>query len=107
MFVFVSLAREQRPLERLQSTLFVDVFRTSAEATSGVLRRQATVQDLRLLAVRILGADATRETFRDPAPPQAPRGGAPAADGAFITQLERRLAGSVGAASAHALISQA
>ena len=107
LFVFVSLAREQRPLERLQSTLFVDVFRASAEATSGVLRRQATVQDLRLLAARILGADATHETFRAAARAQGLRGDVPIVDGAFITQLERTLAGSVGAASAHALISQA
>jgi Na+/proline symporter/nitrogen-specific signal transduction histidine kinase len=106
LFVLVSLARNQRPLERLQSTLFVDVFRTPADATSGVILRQATAQDLSILAERILGANEALETFREAARAQGLAGNVPVADNTFITQLERRLAGSVGAASAHALISQ-
>ena len=106
LFILVSLWREQRPLERLQSTLFVDVFRTPADVTSGVLRRSATAHDLSILTERILGANEALETFREAARAQGLEGNVPIADNAFITKLERKLAGSVGAASAHALITQ-
>ena len=106
LLVLVSLCRDQRPLERLQSTLFVDVFRTPADVTSGVMTRSATTRDLSILAERILGANEALETFREAARAQGLEGNLPIADNAFITQLERKLAGSVGAASAHALISQ-
>ncbi|MCD6674109.1 MAG: sensor histidine kinase [Burkholderiaceae bacterium] len=105
LFVLVSLAREQRPLERLQSTLFVDVFRTTAEAASGLIRRSAKNFDLNLLAQRILGPDEAMRLFRD-ASIDPLRPGAGRADAAFISQLERKLAGSVGGASARAMISQ-
>ena len=106
LFVGVSLAREQRPFERLQATLFVDVFRTPPGAASGLLRRTAPVQDLSVLAQRILGTDVAREFFEQAAREQGVAGPTPIADDAFITQLERKLAGSVGAASARAMISQ-
>lgn len=105
LFIAVSLCREQRPLERLQSTLFVDVFRTPADATSGLLRRTAAVQDLSVLAQRILGANEAHEVFRQAAREQRLAGDMPIANDAFITQLERKLAGSVGAASARAMVS--
>ena len=106
LFVGVSLWREPRPLERLQSALFVDVFRTPAEATAGLLRRSAATRDLSALAQRILGVDEALRLFRQAAQQQGRDGEAPVADDAFITQLERTLAGSIGAASAHAMISQ-
>jgi len=106
-FIVVSLAREQRPLERLQSTLFVDVFRTPADAASVLMRRTAAVQDLSVLAQRILGTNEAHAVFRQAAREQGLEGDTPIADDAFITQLERRLAGSVGAASARVLISSA
>jgi Na+/proline symporter/nitrogen-specific signal transduction histidine kinase len=106
LFVAISLAREQRPLERLQATLFVDVFRTPADAASGLIRRTAAVQDLSVLAQRILGSDEARELFAQAAREQGLEGPMPIADDAFITQLERKLGGSVGAASARAMVSQ-
>ena len=106
LFVGVSLAREQRPLERLQATLFVDVFRTPADAASGLIRRTARVQDLSVLAQRILGTDEAREFFAQAAREQGLEGALPIANDAFITQLERKFAGSVGAASARAMIGQ-
>jgi len=106
LFVLVSLRREPRPLERLQGTLFVDVFRTSAEATTGLLRRSAATDDLSALAQRILGADEARRLFSQAAVQQGRDRSAPIADDAFITRLERALAGSIGSASAHAMISQ-
>lgn len=107
LFVAVSLLRQPRPIERLQSTLFVDVFRTPAEAASGLIRRTATTADLEVLAERILGAEEAQRLFEQAAHEQGLEHGPPVANDAFITQLERKLAGSVGAASARAMISEA
>jgi Na+/proline symporter/nitrogen-specific signal transduction histidine kinase len=106
LYVLVSLLREPRPLERLQSALFVDVFRTPAETAAGLLRRSAATRDLSELAQRILGVDQAQRLFRQAARQQGRGGEAPVADNAFITRLERTLAGSIGGASAHAMISQ-
>ena len=99
LFVLGSLAREPRPIERLQAALFVDVFRTPAEAASGLIRRSAAAEDLRVLAERILGADETRRLFERAAHEQGLEHGPPIANDAFISQLERKLAGSIGAAT--------
>lgn len=106
LFVLGSLVRDPRPLERLQSTLFVDVFRTPAEATAGLIRRSAATRDLSAIAQRILGVEEAQRLFRQAAQQQGRSGQALVADNAFITQLERTLAGSIGSASAHAMISQ-
>lgn len=106
LFVLVSLWREPKPLERLQSTLFVDVFRTPADAASGLIRRSATTYDLNLLAQRILGADEAGRLFQEAGALGVSLAGTSRANDAFISQLERKLAGSVGAASARAMISQ-
>ena len=106
LFVLVSLWRDPRPLERLQSTLFVDVFRTPAEATSGLIRRSAATYDLSVLAHRMLGTDEAQRLLRDAGQVPVDGSSLAVANDAFISQLERRLAGSVGAASAHAMISQ-
>ncbi len=106
LFVLVSLRREPRPLERLQAAMFVDVFRTPAGAAAGLQRRSAATDDLSALAQRILGADEARRLFRRAAQQQGRGRSAPVADDAFITALERTLAGSIGSASAHAMISQ-
>ena len=106
LFVVVSLLRRPRPIDRLQGTLFVDVFRAPAEATSGLLRRTASVQDLDALAQRILGVGEAQRFFARAAREQGLERGLPIADDPFISQLERKLAGSVGAATARALISE-
>lgn len=107
LFALASLLREPRPIERLQSTLFVDVFRTPDEARSGLIRRTATGEDLLALAQRVLGADTARQLFERAAREQGLEHGPPIANDGFITQLERRLAASVGAATARAMISEA
>jgi Na+/proline symporter/signal transduction histidine kinase len=106
LFVAVSLLREPRPLEQLQGTLFVDVFRHRGAATAGVVSRSATAFDLNVLAQRLIGVDEARRLFVD-----GGQGGNlaphhPIADDALITELERKLAGSVGAATARAMVSQ-
>jgi len=106
LLVLVSLLRGQKPLERLQGTLFVDVFRTPAADTSRFVNRSATRYDLNLLAQRILGPDQTHRLFQEAERRHGLMRDQSLADDAFISELERKLAGSIGAASARALISQ-
>ena len=102
LFVGVSLWREPTPLERLQSTLFVDVFRDPAGDTSRFVSRSATTYDLNILAQRLIDVDEARRLFAN----DDGHAGEPIADDALINELERKLAGSVGAASARTMISQ-
>ena len=106
LLVLVSLLRGQKPLERLQSTLFVDVFRTPVTDTSRFVNRSATRYDLNMLAQRILGPDEAYQLFQEAERRHGLMRDQSLADDAFISELERKLAGSIGAASARALISQ-
>ena len=109
LFVLGSLWRDPKPLERLQGTLFVDVFRTPADATAGLIRRSAATYDLSVLAHRMLGSDEAQrlmEAAGQLADSSDDDREVDVATDAFISQLERRLAGAVGAASAHAMISR-
>lgn len=106
LFVAVSLLGEPRPLEHLQSTLFVDVLRHRDVDTSRVVSRSAAAYDLNVLAQRLIGVDEARRLF-DPGGQGTDLGPHhPIADDALITELERKLAGSVGAATARAMVSQ-
>lgn len=106
LYVLVSLSRGQKPLERLQGTLFVDVFRTPAADTSRFVNRSATRYDLNVLAQRILGPDKAFQLFQKAEQRHGLMRDNSLADDAFISELERKLAGSIGAASARAMISQ-
>jgi Na+/proline symporter len=106
VFAVVSLLREPRPLEHLQSTLFVDVFRNRSADTSRFVSRSAATYDLNLLAQRLIGVDEARLLFEAGGQGRNLEPGFPIADDALITELERKLAGSVGAASARAMVSQ-
>jgi Na+/proline symporter/anti-sigma regulatory factor (Ser/Thr protein kinase) len=106
LFVTVSLLRDPRPLEQLQGTLFIDVFRNRTADTSRFVSRTAAAYDLNVLAQRLIGVDEARRLFE-----AGGQGGefapdSPIADDALITELERKLAGSVGAASARTMVSQ-
>lgn len=106
LLIIVSLLTKADALERLQATLFVDVFKTPAEDSSRIIRRSAAVEDLFVLAQQILGADEARELFEDFALKQDIKGRLPEPTEGFIDHLERQLAGSIGAASAHAMVSR-
>ncbi len=64
------------------------------------------VEDLFVLAQRILGAVPARKLFDSMVAEQGSSGNLPIPTDAIIVNLERELAGSVGAASAHAMVSR-
>ncbi|MEM7525647.1 MAG: ATP-binding protein, partial [Pseudomonadota bacterium] len=104
--VVVSLATRATPLERLQGALFIDVFRAEPVRAFSLVRRSAASTDLYILAQRILGRVQATEVFRSAAARQGKDGGMPDPTPVFISRLERELAGSVGAASAHAMVNR-
>ncbi len=105
-FIAVSLASNPPILERIQGTQFVDVFRVSEPGRGMVVGRQATSEDLFALAQRILGTETAHHLFAEVSRSQGNTGGLPAADDAMIARIERELAGSIGSASAHAMVGQ-
>ena len=106
LFIFGSLFSTPRPLERIQSSQFVDVFRLDKSTGSYLVSRSATSEDLFTLAQRILGTDPAQRLFTEMAQQQGKPRGLPDATDNLVQTLERELAGSVGAASAHAMVSQ-
>jgi signal transduction histidine kinase len=105
-YITVSLFTSQKPLESLQSALFVDAFRRRAGDESRVWTRDAAVEDLMALARRIIGGDRAYRAFRDYAASQKRRIDGLVADTALISFVERELAGSIGAASARVMVSR-
>lgn len=101
-----SLVTTPSALERMQAQAFVDVFRRRGLVQHNFIRGSATVNDLYFVAERVLGEKRAaalfeteaRDTGVDPAVLD------PTPD--FIGRLERELAGSIGAASAHVMLSK-
>lgn len=106
VFVVVSSLSRPGALEQLQATLFVDVYRAAGGAPASVAVGPAASEDLFLLARRILGERFARDLFDEMATTQGLAEGLPHPTDAMIARLERELSGSIGAASAHALVSR-
>ena len=106
VFIVVSSLTQSDALERLQGTLFVDVYRAAGGAPSSISAESANTEDLFILAQRILGADPARRLFDELAKAQGTASGLPHPTDTVIARLERELAGSIGAASAHAMVSR-
>ncbi|SFR51787.1 ATP-binding protein [Litoreibacter janthinus] len=104
-FVIVSLVSFPTPMERLQGAGFVNVFERGdgAVAPSG---GQAETEDFLVMAQRLLGAREAQTLFQREATRQGKAGYLPDPTPDFISLLERELAGSVGGATAHAMIAQ-
>ena len=102
LFIGVSMLSEPSPLARVQSTLFVDVFRQQTENELSVFRRTARVADLRQIADRILGPADAMALFSQGADGER----SVLAGDDLISLVERRLAAHVGAATARSLVSQ-
>ncbi len=94
------------PVERIQGVAFVNAFDREAQAERlGWSHGQAEPEALLSLAQRILGEEALT-FFEAQARLQGKEGFLPDLTPAFLAEAERKLAGSVGAATAHAMISQ-
>lgn len=105
LFVVASLVTFPNPLERLQGAQFVNIFEHSAAARTWT-SASAAAEDLLIMAQRIMGAGAAQSVFQREALRQGKLGYLPEVTPEFIERLERELAGSVGAATAHAMIGQ-
>ncbi len=105
LYCAASIVSFPSPLERVQAQRFVDVFEI-APAASGWSKGGAEAEDLLAMAQRILGPAPAQAFFRAEAEAQGKTGWLPDTTPAFLERLERRLAGSVGAATAHAMIAQ-
>ncbi|MEM8555667.1 MAG: ATP-binding protein [Pseudomonadota bacterium] len=104
-FVIVSLATFPTPLERLQGAQFVNVF-DQATGERGWRHSSAEAEDLLTMAQRTLGPKVAQDLFENEARTQGKQGFLPDITAGFLDDLERQLAGSVGSATAHAMISQ-
>lgn len=105
-FVIGSLSRDLNPLEQLQSAVFVDAYRSNAESGQQLVGRAASADSLFDLAQRVMGANQAYGIFQNYARAKNEKTEFPIPDDAFINHLERRMASSVGAASARAMISR-
>jgi hypothetical protein len=104
-FCIVSILSFPRPVERLQGAQFVNVFEHSRGPGTWTGGRGQS-EDLLIMAQRIMGAAEAQELFSRAARRQGLTGYLPEPSPEFLEWLERRLSGSVGAATAHAMISQ-
>ncbi|MDB2407333.1 sensor histidine kinase [Jannaschia sp.] len=103
-FCAVSLASRPSPMEQLQAPRFVQVFDRAA-TPRGRAGGQAGADELLIMAQRILGAAQAQAIFAAEARVQGRLGELPQPTPALIERLERELAGSVGAATANAMVS--
>jgi Na+/proline symporter/signal transduction histidine kinase len=104
-FVLGSLFSFPAPLERLQGAQFVNVFQHSS-APVGWSSSGAQAEDLLVMTQRILGPSEALALFQRAARGQGLSGNYPEPTPDFLETLERELAGSVGAATAHAMVGQ-
>ena len=104
-FCVFSLASFPSPLERLQGATFVNIFRYS-DRGRGWTGGAAEAEDLLMMAQRIIGPNTAQRIFESEAARQGKQGFLPEVTPDFMERLERELAGSVGAATAHAMIAQ-
>ncbi|MBU9699377.1 sodium:solute symporter [Rhodobacteraceae bacterium HSP-20] len=105
-FCLFSLLTFPGPVERMQGAAFVNVFDAESAGSLGWSRGRAEPEALLVMAQRILGDENALALFASEARAQGKEGFLPDATPDFVAGLERRLAGSVGAATAHAMISQ-
>lgn len=104
-FITGSLVSFPSPVERMQGLAFVNAFETDAGAR-GWSRGGAEAEDLLSMSQGILGAEEAQAFFESEAGAQGKAGFLPDTTPDFIERLERRLAGAVGTATAHAMIAQ-
>ncbi len=104
--IFVSLLTQQGVMERVQSGVFVDIFRSAQGAQRRVIRGTATTDEIFFVAERVLGWHRAQSLFDTANVPRGDDAVGVAVSSDFIARLERELASSIGAASAHVLLSK-
>lgn len=104
-FLAASMLSVPSPLERLQAAQFVNIQSAQGGARSW-LPGAAQTEDLMIMAQRILGARDAQVLFQREAERQGLDDVIPQPTPDFLERLERELAGSVGAATAHAMVGQ-
>jgi Na+/proline symporter/signal transduction histidine kinase len=104
-FILGSLLSFPSPVERLQGAQFVNVFELSAPPHSWS-HGHAEAEDLLMMSQRIMGASDAQKTFQSAATEQGKQGYLPDVTPQFLERLERKLAGTVGAATSHAMLGQ-
>lgn len=101
-FIGVSIFGFPDPVERLQGLSFVSAVEPIRH--SRMLRADDRAEPLLAMARRVWGPDAALRYFQAEARAQGKTGYLPDLTPRFLTRLERRLAGSIGSATAHAMI---
>ena len=104
-FWIVSLWAKPGALEKVQSARFLNLTARS-DNVPGTWGTQAQSEDLMIMTQRILGAADAQAFFQRESARQGGRGHLPDPTPAFLERLERQLSGSVGSATAHAMLSQ-
>lgn len=104
-FVAVSLVTFPNPMERLQGAQFVNVYDHSGAGT-GWNKGAAEAEDLLIMSQRIIGPKEAQLLFQSETALQGKSGYLPDITPGFLQRLERELTGSVGAATAHAMVAQ-
>jgi Na+/proline symporter/nitrogen-specific signal transduction histidine kinase len=106
MLTVVSLLTTQSALERIQASVFVDVFKRGQFARGDFARGSATANDLFFVAERVLGERRAAALFESEARESGVEPDQLEPSPSFIGRLERELAGSIGAASSHVMLSK-
>jgi Na+/proline symporter/nitrogen-specific signal transduction histidine kinase len=104
-FCALSLLSFPTPLERWQGAQFINVFDWSS-APRGWKGGTAGAEELLIMAQRILGTQQAQTLFQNEAQAQGKSGYLPDPTPEFVDALERELSGSVGTATAHAMVGQ-
>ncbi len=105
VLILGSLVTRQSALEHVQAALFIDMSGRSP-SEPGSLHGSATTDDLLLVARRVLGQQRAFDLFSEEARQTGTAWTSLEPTPAFINRLERELAGSIGAASAHIMLSK-
>ena len=106
LLIVGSLLSRQTRLEPLQAEAFINVFGARGDGDGMRFTRTAKSEDLFELAQRILGRETAHRIFAEIARSQGKPYGLPDPAPDLTARLERELAGAIGAASAHAMVSQ-
>jgi Na+/proline symporter/nitrogen-specific signal transduction histidine kinase len=105
ILIIVSLCTTQSALERIQATLFVDIFKRHSADHPNFLPGSATVNDLFFIAQRVLGGTRAYALFDEFSIERGATRAHIEPSSQLILSLEKELAGSIGAASAHVVLS--